>query len=68
MIDYEQLGMDIKLGSCEAYFNLALIYMNNTNTYEEGMRSLLLAAENIFFPRHERIELALRERNAVRIK
>ncbi|KAM0684691.1 NADPH oxidase activator 1 [Mitosporidium daphniae] len=67
VIDYEQLGIDLRLCLCEAYFNLAIIYLNGPDAYEEGMRYLLLAADNIHFPRHERIELSLRDRGERRV-
>ncbi|KAF2157279.1 hypothetical protein K461DRAFT_289614 [Myriangium duriaei CBS 260.36] len=59
-IDYEQLGLQFKLHSCEALFNRGLCFIY-TQQKDMGMQDLIFAAREKAVPDHSVIDDAIRD-------
>lgn len=63
-IDYEQLGLQFKLYSCEVLFNRGLCYIY-LQQLDAGMQDLQFAAKEKVVPDHDVIDEAIREQAEV---
>ena len=64
-IDYQQLGLNFKLYSCEALFNRGLCYIYLQET-DIGMKDLTFAAKEKSAQTHDVIDEAIKDRAEVR--